>query len=96
MMGSKWIPIVSRPMDEDEREYYESHYQDYSEHDADILISELPEDGQEVLITTASGNVSTDTFCKDDVDGCYFENFDIEDVLAWMPFPEPYKGDHND
>ena len=51
---------------------------------------ELPQDGQEVLITTKYGYVEKTTFYTDM--GCYFEQFeDEDDVLAWMPLPKPYK-----
>jgi hypothetical protein len=44
------------------------------------------------LITDKWGNVETDTFYRDD--GCYFEdNCGEDDVVAWMPLPEPYKAE---
>ena len=54
----------------------------------------LPEEGQEVIITTEGGFVGTDVFDYDYGDeedgmGCYFEGHDIDEVRAWMPFPEP-------
>lgn len=54
----------------------------------------LPDDGQDVLITTCNGNVVVDTFCREYGDGCYFETYcDDGDVVAWMPLPEPYKAE---
>ena len=82
---SEWIPITMRPMTEDEKLWHESCYDD-----AMILNCPLPEDGQEVLITV-NGNTWIDTFIRDDTDGCYFESYDIDEVKAWMPLPEPYK-----
>lgn len=81
----KWIPMTTRPMTEEERE----HYREWSDFDeAMIFDCELPEDGQEVLVSYG-GYVCVDTFCKDD--GCYFEGVDIDDVDAWMPLPKPYE-----
>ena len=80
----KWIPMTARPMTEEEQE----HYREWSDVDGAMIFDcELPEDGQEVLVSYG-GYVCVDTFCKDD--GCYFEGVDIDDVDAWMPLPEPY------
>ena len=85
---SDWIKITERPMTEDEKAYYheELEYVD----DAKIYDCKLPDEGQEVLISTKLGAVFIDTFFND-YDGCGFEGFEIEDVAAWMPLPEPYK-----
>ena len=78
----EWIPIKTRELTEEEKEEYP---------DCTFMYDcPLPEDGEEVLVTTWSGDVSVDTFCRDD--GCYFEyGCDEGDVIAWMPKPEPYK-----
>lgn len=55
------------------------------------IVGSLPEDGEEVILTTEGGFITTDIFCREDNDGCYFENYDIDEVRAWMPMPEPYK-----
>ena len=83
----EWIPITTRPMTEEEKEYHGESL-DYFD-DAMIFNCLLPDDGQKVLISIY-GEVEIDTFYNDDVDGCYFEDRDIEDVKAWMPLPEPY------
>lgn len=55
---------------------------------------ELPDDGQEVLITTSGDYVIGTTFYNEGIDGCYFECYEDEgDVKAWMPLPEPYEAD---
>jgi len=82
---NKWIPLKTRPMTEEESTYY----RDWAEYDAKIFDCPLPDDGQEVLITV-NGITWIDTFIRDDTDGCYFESYDIDDVDAWMPLPEPY------
>ena len=87
--SGKWIALVARPMTNEEREYY-SEQLDYCDGDAVIYDCPLPEEGQDVLITTCTGVVLIDTFFND-YDGCGFEGYDIEDVKAWMPLPEPYE-----
>lgn len=83
----EWIPIKTRPLTEEEKE----EYPDFSF----MYDCQMPEDQQEVLVSTKWG-VRTDIYYKD-VDGCYFENYcDEDDVLAWMPFPQPYKEADNE
>lgn len=78
----QWIPIKTRKLTEEEKEEYPDSTFMYD--------CRLPDDGEEVLVTTWAGNVALDSFCRDD--GCYFENnCDEDDVIAWMPKPEPYK-----
>ena len=84
---NEWIPIQTRLMTADEKEYYLRN-SDYTS--ADTLSCELPEDGQEVIVSV-NGSVYFDIFMRDDADGCYFENHDIEEVDAWMPLPKPYE-----
>lgn len=85
---SEWIPIVTREMSEWEKE----HYPEYKEMGMEMLNCPLPEDGEEVLVTLDIGVVTTDTFIRD-CDGCYFECYDMEEVLAWMKIPAPYQKD---
>ena len=54
------------------------------------IAGEVPDDGEEVLITV-DGNVTTDTFGINGDGSFYFEDNFIEDVTAWMPKPKPYK-----
>lgn len=83
----KWIPIKTREMTQEELETIGE------EIDADIIFEcELPEHGQEVLITTRWGTVEKTTFCNDY--GAYFEDYeDSDDVAAWAPLPEPYNAE---
>ena len=89
----RWIPIKTRPMDEEERrEWSEKLGYDIEYSDAVIFTSQLPDDGQTVLTSNRYGHVCVDTFCNDE-DGCYFEdNCDMDGIVAWMPLPEPYCG----
>lgn len=86
---SKWIPIKTRHLTDKEKEEYA--YLGYSEDSIDFMYDcLLPEDGEEVLITTRYDEVKTDTFYRDE--GCYFETYcDEDDVKAWMPLPKPYE-----
>ena len=82
-----WIPIKTRPMTEEEKEYYSEYL---FEGNGSIYECPLPEDGQEVLVTSKYGSVDKTTFYTDC--GNYFENYeDYDDVIAWRPLPEPFK-----
>ena len=83
---SEWIPIKTRPLTEEEKAEMGTEYP----YMYDCL---LPDDGEEVEVTTYSGDVAMDIFCRDP-EGCYFENYcDDGDVLAWRHKPEPYKAE---
>ena len=90
--AQQWIPITSRPMDEEERaEWSEKLGYDIEYEEAVIYTSQLPDDGQEVLVCSKYGHIAMDTFYDDEC-GCYFEdNGDMDGIVAWMPLPEPYK-----
>ena len=91
----KWIQITSRPMDDEERiEWSEKLGYDIANDDGEALIytSQLPDDGQEVLVCGRYGRVWIDTFMSDPDYGCYFEeNGDMDGIVAWMPLPNPYR-----
>ena len=90
---AEWIPIKSRPMDEEERAEWSAKIgYDIEYEDAIIYTSQLPDDGEEVLTCDRYGNVGFDTFNNDSEYGCYFEeNGDMDGITAWMPLPKPYK-----
>ena len=78
-----WIPIVKREPTQDEKDIYLANY------DVDLYFvveSELPSDGQEVLVSI-DGISTGDVFIKD---CCNFENNDIKNIDAWMPMPKAY------
>ncbi len=92
---SEWIPIKSRPMDEDEREEWSDKLgYELEDYEAVIYVSPLPDDGQDVLICLRGGDIRIDTFEEDDC-GCYFCEYggEMNGVVAWMPLPEPYHPD---
>ena len=90
----KWIPIKSRPMNEEERaEWSEKLGYEIEDDEAVIYTSQLPDDGQEVLTCSRYGEVRIDTFENDPDYGCSFEeNGDMDGIVAWMPKPDPWKG----
>lgn len=86
----KWIPFKAMPLTEEDKE-------EHPEWDC-FLDCELPDDGQEILITYKNGNkkmVCEDTFFN--ADCCYLDSgLEIcEDALAWAKKPEPWKGENN-
>lgn len=90
---SEWIPVTSRPMDEEERAEWSAKIgYDLEDEEAIIYTSQLPDDGEEVLTCNRYGYVRVDTFNNDPECGCYFEeNGDMHGIVAWMPKPKPYK-----
>lgn len=97
-MTGEWIPVKTRPMDEEERLLWsEKLGYDLEGDEALIYTSQLPDDGQEVLTCDRYGTVIIDKFGNDPDYGCYFEeNGDMDGIVAWMPKPEPYKGSDAD
>ena len=86
----RWIPVKFRPMDSEEREYWEDQFgEELEDEDAVMFDCPMPEDGQESLVSYRKW-ISVDR-CELDC-GCYGleGNGDWEDVIAWMPLPEPY------
>ena len=79
---AEWIPFKKRPLtDEEKQEYPDWAY---------IFDCPLPEDEEEILLTNGV-HVWTDTFINDGE--CYLDGGDdIDDGMAWMPLPKPYKG----
>ena len=95
--AQQWHPITSRPMDEEERECWKELRGYTLEDDETVIYSGTPDDGDEVLVCTAGGNVFIDTFYSDPDNGCYFEeNGDMDGIVAWMPLPKPYKAERSE
>ena len=94
----KWTPVKFRPMDEEEKQYWEEHYGYTFGEDFDGIMFDcpMPEDGQEVWVCSKCGNVWQDV-CEVDEGIGLEENGDWDDIVAWMPFnrPEPYKGEED-
>ena len=86
---SAWIPVKFRNLTEEEKKLYKER--GIFEGAETAWDCPLPDDRQDVLITTTYGDVVVSTFRIDEYDGMYFEEEDSEYVKAWMPLPEPYK-----
>lgn len=90
-----WIPVTYRPMtEEEEKELCEKlginggFLEDWEKK---VFTCQLPDDGQEILISSFGRYVIED-ICSWDEYGCGLENNgDWDGVDAWMPKPEPYK-----
>ena len=86
-MEMNWIPFVKRELTEEEQ----AMHPDWCY----ILDGELPEDGQEILVSRPWNNaegyiIELDTFI-DNGDTLYLDGaMDIENGMAWMPLPPPY------
>ena len=81
---TEWIPVTTRPLDEEEKAYYSGIYGEDSI--TGIFDCRLPDCESCVLITTKYGVTTTN------YDPEYgFEDYDAEEILAWMPLPRPYK-----
>ena len=89
----QWIPVKMRPMDSEEREYWEEHAGFTLTDDmAQTFDCPMPADGQRIWVQTKNGLVFDDV-CDSDCDGIGLEgNGDWDDIVAWMPMfiPEPY------
>lgn len=90
----KWILVKTRPLtDKEEQDMLENsnYYINYA------FDCQVPEDEEEVLVTTSTGEVRTTTFYDEGIDGCSFEFYEDEgEVVAWMPLPQPYKEESED
>ena len=83
----EWILIKWHEILEEEREQ-EGYPKDW----VVFLDCEMPSDEQKILVTTRWGTVEAD-MCYEDGEFSLDSGYDwIEDIVAWMPMPEPYKG----
>ena len=88
---SEWIPVKYHEITDEER-----RENDYPKEWGTMFDCLMPDDGQDVLITTKAGYVMQDT-AYDDGDGCFLDCYDNWlDVLAWMPLPEPYREENEE
>lgn len=83
----EWIPVKWHEITDEERER-EGYPKDWVVY----IDCEMPCDEQEILVQTKSGYVRWDV-CYEDGEFSLDSGWDwIEDIVAWMPLPEPYKG----
>ena len=90
--AQQWIPFERRELDDEEKEWHPDW--DF------ILCGKLPEDRQRILVNIKCGGheaVQMDEFWND-CDGCFLESgYEIcDEATAWMPLPEPWKGESDD
>jgi len=84
----KWIPIKWHDCTDADREKY-----GFSDDIVAVFDCEMPDDDQAILVTTSHGYVNQDVCYIDDgysLDSGYDW---IDDITAWMPLPEPYRGE---
>lgn len=90
----KWIELKTRPLDEEERKEYEEFGYNSFSYDSDgtyityMWDCELPEDGEEVLVTNGKW-VDTDIFEHYYDWNCSFETYDADEITHWMRLPIP-------
>lgn len=96
--AQQWIPIKTRPMTDEERDYWSKHYgYDVEYEDAVMFDCKMPEDNQPVWVQSQCGYVYEDV-CENDDGMIGLEgNGDWNDTVAWMPkyVPEPWKGEQS-
>lgn len=88
----EWIPVKWHEIAEEEREK-----EGYSKDWVLCMDSPLPNDNEEILITVRCNSGKTHV----EIDVCYVDDgwsldsgYDwVNDVIAWMPLPKPYKGE---
>lgn len=90
-LENEWIPITFRKANDDEYKEFIRRFDDIPREECKVYDCRMPDDGQEVLVTTCGGYVCEDIFCADP-DYYGFENCsDPGDAIAWMPKPKAYK-----
>lgn len=84
----EWNEINLRKpeFDEEKRDYFDSR-------EDTLIVESLPEYNAEVLVTDGE-SIWVDSF-DEDADGVYLSGTgdDMIGVIAWMPLPNPYKGE---
>ena len=86
----EWISVKYHNITDEEREK-----EDYPDEWKYYLDSPMPDDREEILITTNTGNVEEDINYIED--GYYLDSaYDwLIDVAAWKPLPKPYDQKNN-
>lgn len=75
---TEWVPISIKPDPEDDEKVH--------------IEGRLPDEGQEVLLSTIYGTLAIDTFYIEE-EGSYFMEHDWDEITAWRPLPKPYKAE---
>ena len=83
-----WIPVIWHEITDEERNR-EGYPKDWVVH----IDCEMPSDEQKILVTTRWGTAEEDV-CYEDGEFSLDSGYDwIDDIVAWMPLPEPYRED---
>lgn len=86
----EWIPVKYHMITDEERAR-----EGYPREWVYLIDCKMPYDGQQILTTTKGGFV--------ELDECYYDGYEYsldsdrdwaDDVIAWMPKPEPYKAEN--
>ena len=87
LQQTAWIPIKYHEITESERKE-----NGYPKDWVYFLDCEMPQDGQEILVQAKNGEIRWDV-CYEDDGFSLDSGWDWkDDIIAWMPLPEPYKG----
>jgi hypothetical protein len=81
----EWNELVFRNLTPEEEK-------EYANFDWSYMVENLPEYGEEVLVTDGK-SVWVDSFDEDDYVYLSDTDGEIDGVTAWMPLPAPYKGE---
>lgn len=81
----EWNELIFRNLTPEEKE-------EYANFDWSYMVENLPDYGEEVLVTDGE-NVWIDSFDEDDCVYLSDTDSEIDGVTAWMPLPNPYKGE---
>lgn len=95
----RWIPIKTRPMTDEERDYWSDQYgYDVDDEYAVMFDCKMPKDNQAIWLQSKCGYVFEDVCENDDGMIGLEENGDWDDIVAWMPkyIPEPWIGEEDD
>ena len=79
----EWNELVFRNLTPEEKE-------EYANYDWSYTIENLPDYGEEVLVTDGK-NVWIDSFDEDDCVYLSGTDNEIDGVVAWLPLPKPYE-----
>ena len=80
---ARWHKLIFRNLTPEEEK-------EYANFDWSYMVENLPDYGEEVLVTDGK-NVWIDSFDEDAYVYLSGTDSDLDDVIAWMEIPEPYK-----
>ena len=85
---AEWIPVMWHEITDAEREE-----NGYPREWVVLIDCEMPCDGQEILVQTTNGYIRWDV-CYEDGEFSLDSGLDwVEDIVAWMQLPKPYRED---